>query len=351
MVTRIELEPTSSTPYLARRLVTGLIDRGPVIKAVDAALLVSELATSAAEDAEGPVLVKVANAPRHTRVSVASKSGPIVDDMAARLLDRLADRWEPGPPPWFEVDLVRTPRLDDASEGHLWSVLGSDPAAREELFARYEGLAGSVARRFRRIGESSDVDQVACIALVGAIDRFDVDRGVKFSTYAAKSISGELKRFLRDTAWGLKVPRGLKEAALTVTRERERLSQRLGRRPEVDELADATGLTPDEVREALGAGQAFGPASLDAPAVADGTETVIDTLGEDDPALAGADTWLLIEPLLEQLSVRDQQILHLRFFEELSQAEIAEIVGVSQMQISRILAATLELLRSGVGEE
>lgn len=345
--TRIELTPSEIAPYLARRVVGALIDRGPSIKQIDAALLASELVTAASAGSE-PIRISVRASAGVARVEVAADGAPLVDELVAALLERLADRHDAGPPAWFELDLVRRVRLDDLPEDDLWQRVAGDRAARDEIFSRYEGFAGAIARRYRRGTERADVDQVAYMALVGAIDRFDPDRGVKFSTFAGKTISGELKKFLRDTAWAIKVPRSLKESVLFVTKERNRLHQELSRVPTTAELAEVTGLTEAEVDEALEAGQAFGATSLDAPVGEDAGTTIKDMLSDDAGALVDAERWWMIEPLLAELSERDQQVLHMRFFEDMSQSEIAEVIGVSQMQVSRILSGIFDRIKTEV---
>lgn len=345
--TRIELEPTTAAPYLARRLVAALVDRGPSIKAVDAALMASEFVT-AASGGDEPIVLVVERTSTTARVQIEAGIGPATDELTRTILDRLADRWAEGPPPWFELDLLRRIRLDDLSEDDLWERVQTDRAARDEIFARYEGFAGAIARRYRRSGEGADLDQVAYMALVAAIDRFDASRGVKFSTFAGKTISGELKKYLRDTAWAMKVPRSLKESVLVVTKDKNRLTQELGRAPTLEEIAETTGLSVEEVQEALDAGQAFGAMSLDAPLGDDGATPVKDTIGEEDETLLDAEHWWMIEPILSQLSERDQQVLHMRFFEDMSQSEIAEVIGVSQMQVSRILSSIFAHIKSEV---
>lgn len=347
--THIELEPSKAAPYLARRLVIALVDRGPAIKGVDASLLASELVTAASRG-EGPIGLEVERTASTARVEVTVDSGPDLDELTRTIFQRVADRWEAGPPPWFEIDLIRRPRLYDEPEDMLWERVDHDRSARDEIFARYEGFAGAIARRYRRSGEGPDLDQVAYMALVAAIDRFDVSRGVKFSTFAGKTISGELKKYLRDTAWAMKVPRSLKESVLLVTKERNRLTQELGRSPNTEEIAQSTGLSDEAVAEAVEAGQAFGAMSLDAPLGEDSATPVKETIGGEDQTLADAEQWWMIEPILDQLSERDQQVLHMRFFEDMSQSEIAQVIGVSQMQVSRILSSIFDQIKSEVVE-
>ena len=346
-VTKIELEPTTAAPYIARRVVAALIDRGPSIKAIDAALLASELVTSASQG-EDPISITIVSTAATARIEVAADGGPEPDELTVRILDRIADRWAAGPPAWFEIDLVRRVRRTDLDEMDLWEQVPVDRHARDEIFARYEGFAGAIARRYRRSGESADLDQVAYMALVAAIDRFDPTREVKFSTFAGKTISGELKKYLRDTAWSLKVPRSLKESVLLVTKERQRLTQALGRSPTPEEIGKHIDMTPEEVEEAMGAGQAFGAMSLNAPLGDDSGATMMDTLADEDQTLVDAEQWWMIEPILEKLSERDQQVLHMRFFEDMSQSEIAEVIGVSQMQVSRILSGLFERIKAEV---
>lgn len=344
---RIQLDATASAPYRSRRLVGALIERGPAIKAVDAALLTSELVTASAHAHESVnLLIQITSST--VRVGVEADEGPPIDPLVEALFRRLASRWDAGPPPWFEIDLVRRPRTPELEEEELWNRLDIDAAARDEIFARYESLAGAVARRFRRSGERADLEQVAFMALVGAIDRYDPGRGVRFSTFASKTISGELKKYLRDSAWSIKVPRGLKESVLRVTRSRTRLGQELGRSATPDEIAADTGLSISEVDEALEAGQAFNAASLDAPLTSDSTTTVVETLPDDTTNLADAESWWMIQPILESLPEEHQQVLHLRFYEDMSQSEIAEIIGVSQMQVSRILSGIFDHIKSEV---
>lgn len=347
LTTRIELTPSEVAPYLARRVVGALIDRGPSIKQVDAALLASELVT-AASSGDSPIVMSVRASAGVARVEVSSEDTALVDDLVRAMLERLADRYEAGPPAWFELDLVRRLRLDDLPEEELWERVAGDRSARDEIFSRYEGFAGAIARRYRRGTERADVDQVAYMALVGAIDRFDPARGVKFSTFAGKTISGELKKFLRDTAWAIKVPRSLKESVLYVTKERNRLNQELGRTPTTAEISQVTGLTDQEVEEAIEAGQAFGATSLDAPIGEDSGATIGDMISDDAGALIDAERWWMIEPLLTELPERDQQVLHMRFFEDMSQSEIAKVIGVSQMQVSRILSGIFERIKTEV---
>jgi len=223
-----------------------------------------------------------------------------------------------------------------------------DPAARDELVARFQSFAGYLARRFVGRGEPlDDLVQVANIGLLNAIDRFDPDRDVRFTTYAAATIVGELKRHLRDRAWSVRVPRSLQELAIRVNQTVPELTQKLGRSPTVDELAERLEAEPDDVLEAMDATRAYGATSLDAPSEAGGTPS--DLLGDVDASMEIVDEWVTIAPAVADLPPRERRVLYLRFFRGMTQSEIARDIGVSQMHVSRILSATLERLRTAAG--
>ncbi len=220
---------------------------------------------------------------------------------------------------------------------------------RNELVESYAPLAEFFAKRYRNRGaESDDLRQVGQLALVKAVERFDPEFGVKFSTFAGRTIDAELKRYFRDRTWSVRVPRSLQERSLEVRRTVERLSLDLGRAPTVDQLAEATGLSSDEVLEALDVQSAYTSASLDRPTGNgdDGDLTLGASLGSDDDAYEATEAAVAVRSLLDTLPDRERRILELRFFGELSQSEIAEQVGISQMHVSRLLRRTLEQLRS-----
>jgi RNA polymerase sigma-B factor len=220
-----------------------------------------------------------------------------------------------------------------------------DPEARDEIAMRFLSFAEYLARRFAGRGESiEDLNQVANIGLLNAIDRFDPERQVQFSTYAAATIVGELKRHFRDKGWALRVPRRLQELAVRVNRALPELTQTLGRSPTIPELAEHLDVEPDEIAEAMDAVQAYSTASLDAPVGEEGRAPV-DSIGNDDPSLQLLDEWSSIAPAVAELSPRDRRVLYLRFFRGMTQSEIAADVGVSQMHVSRILSQTLDKLR------
>jgi RNA polymerase sigma-B factor len=227
-----------------------------------------------------------------------------------------------------------------------------DPAIRRELVEAHLGLAEYLARRFSHRGEPvDDLVQVSSMALLKAVDRFDPGRGVEFSTYATHTIAGELKRHFRDKGWAVRAPRRMQELYLTLGDAIGRLSQELGRSPTIAELAGETRVSEEEVLEALEAGQAYRLASLDAPAPGDDEgESLASHLGDEDPRMAAAEERATLSPLIQALPPRQRLILHLRFFEGLTQLEIAGRLGISQMHVSRLLARSLAELR-GAAEQ
>jgi RNA polymerase sigma-B factor len=226
-----------------------------------------------------------------------------------------------------------------------------DPAARDELVRASLPLAEHLARRFSGRGEPlDDLIQVASLGLVHAIDRFDPARGVQFSTFATVTIIGELKRHFRDRGWSIRVPRNLQETTLLVNRTVGELWQELGRSPTAQDVASRAHLSVDDVLEAMEAAHAYSAASLDAPIDADGV-AMGETLGGHDPAMEISDDWMSIEPGIRQLQPREQRILFLRFFKGMTQAEIADEIGLSQMHVSRLLSRSLRRLRATENEE
>jgi RNA polymerase sigma-B factor len=218
-----------------------------------------------------------------------------------------------------------------------------DPELRDELVRRYARLPQSmVVRLGDRIGDPDDLRQTAMIGLLKALERFDPDRGVAFTTYAWVTISGELKRFYRDTTWTLRVPRHLQERYLDVARIIDDLAMELGRSPTVQEIAHEAGLAVDDVAEAMELHYARRPSSIDAPTRPD--SPMAEPVVVINPMNAAEDR-LILRGLLQRLPPREQRIVWLRFACEMSQSEIAADVGVSQMQVSRLLARSLAALR------
>ena len=224
-----------------------------------------------------------------------------------------------------------------------------DPALRNEIAERTNWLAERSARRFADRGEPyDDLVQVATIGLIKSIDRFDLERGVEFSTYATPTIVGEVKRHFRDKGWAIRVPRRLQEMKLALTKATSELSQRNGRAPTVAELAAHLEISEDEVLEGLESSNAYSAISLDAPDLDDESSAMSDTLGETDQALEGVEYRESLKPLLEALPPREKRILLLRFFANMTQSQIAAELGISQMHVSRLITRTLASLREGL---
>ncbi|HEY3865982.1 MAG TPA: SigB/SigF/SigG family RNA polymerase sigma factor [Solirubrobacteraceae bacterium] len=231
-----------------------------------------------------------------------------------------------------------------------------DAHAREQLVERYLPLARRLARRYQRSEEAlEDLEQVASLGLLKAIDRFDAGRDVAFSSFAVPTILGEVKRHFRDRTWSVRVPRDLQELALRVDRAAAELSLQKRRAPTVVELAEAVGATEEQVLEALRAASAYHAGSLDAPRPgrADAGvpgESLADSLGVREDGFERAEERATLAPLLAQISSRERLVLVLRFSEDLTQAEIGERIGVSQMQVSRLIRQALVRLRAGLAE-
>jgi RNA polymerase sigma-B factor len=228
-----------------------------------------------------------------------------------------------------------------------------DPARarlRDELVEVHLPLVEYLARRFRNRGEPlDDLVQVATIGLIKSVDRFDLERGVEFSTYATPTIVGEIKRHFRDKGWAIRVPRRLQELKLSLTKATSELSQKNGRSPTVGELAQHLGMSEEDILEGLESANAYSAVSLDAPDGGDDdSPAVADSLGMMDDALEGVEYRESLKPLLERLPPREKKILMLRFFGGMTQSQIAAELGISQMHVSRLLARTLAQLREGL---
>jgi RNA polymerase sigma-B factor len=195
-----------------------------------------------------------------------------------------------------------------------------------------------------------DIVQVGTIGLIKAIDRFDCERGVEFPTFAMPTVVGEIKRFFRDTSWSVRVPRRLQELRLALTKASDELSQKLDRSPTVAELAVVLGVSEEDVVDGLAVGNAYTASSLDSPAPEDdgGEGSLADRLGYEDTALEGVEYRESLKPLLAKLPPRERQIIMLRFFANMTQSQIGEEVGISQMHVSRLLTRTLAQLREGL---
>ena len=212
-------------------------------------------------------------------------------------------------------------------------------------------FAQRLARRFRDRGEPvDDLTQVAMVGLVNAVDGYDPQRGCEFAGYATPTIVGEIRRYFRDKGWRIKVPRRLQELRLQVNRAKVELSQTMAGSPTVTDLARHLGVTEDEVAEAIEVARLYNPVSLSAPAGPDTDLGVADPLGDLDPGMEAVDNRESVKPLLASLPERERTILTMRFFQDMTQSQIAAQLGISQMHVSRLLAQTLQRLRTALVE-
>ena len=232
--------------------------------------------------------------------------------------------------------------------------IDGDRRAREQLITMYLPLVRSLARRYASRGEHfDDLVQVGSIGLIKAIDRFDLTRGVELTTYATPNIVGEIKRYFRDKGWSVRVPRGLQELNIRLNKMIDELVPKLQRSPTINELAEAASATPEVVLEALESSQAYNSISLQAsPNGESGDEEggLLDYLGSIEEGYATADDRTTLGPGFSKLEPRERYILHLRFFEGLTQSQIAARVGISQMHVSRLIRRSLEKLRDEIGD-
>lgn len=223
-----------------------------------------------------------------------------------------------------------------------------DVRARDELIQRFLPLARKLARRYVSASEPyDDLVQVASLGLVKAVERFDPQRGYAFTSFAVPTIVGELKRYFRDTAWALHVDRGAQERARKIAEAQEEVAAHTGRPPTIHELAQYLEITEEEVLDGLQTSDAYDAVSLDAPMASEDCETSsrLEVIGTEDARLELVDTQATIFAAAKRLSTRERQILFLRFGEDLTQSQIADRVGVSQMQVSRLLRRSLQRLR------
>ncbi|MDX6690388.1 MAG: polymerase sigma-B factor [Solirubrobacteraceae bacterium] len=231
---------------------------------------------------------------------------------------------------------------------------GGDEQARDELVHRFLPLARQLARRYQRASEPlDDLLQVASIGLIKAIDRFDTEREIAFSSYAVPTILGEIKRHFRDKTWAVRVPRDLQELTLRVDKAVAELSDVQQRQPSVAEIAEALGATDEEVLEALQAGGAYRAVSFDMPRGADDDgagATLADSIGIDEAGFDRAEDRATLANLLGAVPAREREVLRMRFEEDMTQAEIGEVIGVSQMQVSRLIRKAIAQLRDAASE-
>ncbi len=229
-----------------------------------------------------------------------------------------------------------------------------DVAAREELITRYLPLVKSLARRFASRGQPvEDLIQVGSIGLIKAIDRFDLERGVELSTYATPTIMGEIKRYFRDKGWAVRVPRALQDLNVRLNRVIEQLTVELRRSPTIAELAAAVQVSEEEVVEALESGRAYSSISIFSGGSNDDEESLelLDCLGSEEMAYEVFEQRRVLAPAMERLCPRERLILHLRFFEGMTQTQVAARIGISQMHVSRLIRKSIENLRQYMAED
>jgi RNA polymerase sigma-B factor len=222
-----------------------------------------------------------------------------------------------------------------------------DRSAREELVQRHLPLVRALARRYAGRGESlDDIEQVGAIGLIKAIDRFDSTRDVALTTYATPNVVGEIKRHFRDKGWAIRIPRGLQELNAKMSSTIERLTLELGRSPSIAEIAKRLESTPEQVLEAMEAGSAYAPVSLSAGTGEEGELDPMETIGTEDDNFERTEERASLEPALEMLPHREREILRMRFEEGLTQTQIADKIGVSQMHVSRLIRKSLARMRA-----
>jgi RNA polymerase sigma-B factor len=229
-----------------------------------------------------------------------------------------------------------------------------DLQAREQLIEQYMSLVRSLARRYSYRGEQlEDLVQIGAIGLIKAIDRFDLNRGVELTTYATPNIIGEIKRHFRDKGWSVRVPRGLQELNVQLSRLVEQLTVQLGRSPTITELAKASGSEEEEVLEALESGRAYSSLSLSSGGGQEDGEELdpLESIGTEEHQYDVSEDRAVLAPGFRVLDERERKILHLRFFEGLTQSQIAQQVGISQMHVSRLIRRSLEKIREEIAAE
>jgi RNA polymerase sigma-B factor len=245
------------------------------------------------------------------------------------------------------------PRIDDKILLRKYHEEG-DLAAREKLIEQYMSLVRSLARRYSYRGEQlEDLVQIGAIGLIKAIDRFDLDRGVELTTYATPNIIGEIKRHFRDKGWSVRVPRGLQELNVQLSRLVEQLTVQLSRSPTIPELAKAAGVEEEEVLEALESGRAYTSLSLSVGGGGGDDDDLdpLESLGTEEHQYEVSEDRAVLAPGFKVLDERERKILQLRFFEGLTQSQIAQQVGISQMHVSRLIRRSLEKIRETIAED
>lgn len=358
----VELPAAPEAAFEARQFIrqNTVLDS---MRYTEADLLVTELIGNAINHGETEkVTLEVApDDERRIRITVSHPYPRGLDGVSRgvglSLVDRVSQSWG-----WDNHDgvlgvwfTVRSPGAhtvsEELSDEDLIARLPHDQGPHADaLVKRHRDLATSISRRYRGKGlADDDLEQVALMALLKAIQRFDPELG-ELRPYAAATISGEMKKLLRDRGWSVRVPRSMQEKTLQVGKAVEELTHRLGRPPEESEVAEHVNLSVAEVEEALKARSAYATHSLDRPTETTGL-TLIDRLDEVDIRLASAEDRVVLEQAIGRLPHRQRHILELRFNEDMTQSEIAEIVGISQMHVSRLLSKAVETLREQLEQE
>jgi RNA polymerase sigma-B factor len=245
------------------------------------------------------------------------------------------------------------PRIDDKILLRRYHEEG-DLHAREKLIEQYMSLVRSLARRYSYRGEQlEDLVQIGAIGLIKAIDRFDLERGVELTTYATPNIIGEIKRHFRDKGWAVRVPRGLQELNVQLSRLMEQLTVQLGRSPTIPELAKAAGVEEEQVLEALESGRAYSSLSLSVGGGGGDDDDLdpLESIGTEEHQYQVSEDRAVLAPGFKALDERERRILQLRFFDGLTQSQIAQQVGISQMHVSRLIRRSLEKIRETIAED
>lgn len=340
----------------ARRALESVVRLDPVCLA-EAHVMVSELMANAIDHGdlgESEIKMCVDQDPARVRVSISHPAPPRAETnrmgMGLTVVERLSRRWERSCADgifdvWFEVRAPGTAgAIIDLDDDEVLERAKSDDAFRDEAIRRFRSFASGLAWRFKGKGvPDGDLEQVALFGLLNAINRFDPSKG-PFKPFAVVTIQGELKRHLRDRGWSVRVPRSLQERALLVADTSQFLAQTLGRSPTTADLARELDLSEDEVSEAFGARAAYRWESIDAPQEG-ATSTLAESLLEGDTAIR-SDEWEELAEAIRSLPSREREMLYLRFYRDLTQAEIAEMMGMSQMHVSRLLSRVTERLRN-----
>lgn len=356
---KIKIRPHNGAAGAARRFVRSRVSGLDPVRKLEAELLVTEVVTNVlTHNTVSPndrISIEAERHPGSLRFTVESQ-GPSLQEsipgFGLRLLEKVARAWghdyhDGRLLVWFELHRPGGALdMGDLNDLETLQRAKTDEGAKAEVFKRYQPMVHKLSSDFRgKVAETEDLEQVAAMALMGAIERFDPSAG-SFPAFASVTITGELKRHLRDRGWSVRVPRSLQDSALAVGRAKLHLSQTLQRSPTPEEIGLETGMSPKQVIEAEEAGAAYRADSLNAPlSESDSDVELIDRLGDADGNLNRVEQWQDLEFVMKELSDRDRTVLYLRFFEDKTQSEIAAVMGISQMHVSRILSRSIKALR------